>query len=84
MIRLRANWHVGLLLVALTLGAFILAESGFMRALGGVAIFLIAALKTELVLANFMEIQHAQPHWRWLYRIWTAVVSVALALSLMI
>ena len=66
-------------LVALTLMSFAAAEGlvSHRLALGG--IFAIAAIKGQMVASRFMEVGHALPHWRALYRVWIVAVAILLA-----
>lgn len=66
-------------LVALTLVSFAAAEGLVSHRLAVVGIFAIAAIKGQIVASRFMEVGHAQPHWRTLYRVWIAGIAVLLA-----
>jgi Prokaryotic Cytochrome C oxidase subunit IV len=66
-------------LVALTVLSFAAAEGlvGHRLALAG--IFAIAAIKGQVLASRFMEVGHALPHWRALYRVWIVAVAILLA-----
>jgi hypothetical protein len=66
-------------LVALTVLSFAAAEGlvGHRLALAG--FFAIAAIKGQVVASRFMEVGHARPHWRALYRVWIVAVAILLA-----
>jgi heme/copper-type cytochrome/quinol oxidase subunit 4 len=68
-------------LIALTLISFAAAESLMGRRFAIVAIFAIAAIKGHLVASRFMEVGHALPHWRTLYRVWIVAVAILLAVG---
>lgn len=70
--------RVWLALVALTAISVIVAERLGMREVAIVAIFVIAAIKGELILDHFMEARHAERHWPIMYGIWLIVVTVLL------
>lgn len=66
-------------LIALTLVSFFAAETLIDRRLALVCIFAIAALKGQMVAIHFMEVGHALPHWRELYRVWIVGIAIMLA-----
>ena len=68
-------------LVALTVLSFAAAEGlvSHRIALGG--IFAIAAIKGQVVASRFMEVGHALPHWRALYRVWIIGIAILLAVA---
>jgi heme/copper-type cytochrome/quinol oxidase subunit 4 len=66
-------------LVALTLVSFAAAEGLVSHRIAVVGIFAIAAIKGQIVASRFMEVGHALPHWRTLYRVWIAGIAVLLA-----
>ncbi len=70
--------QIWLALMALTLASTIVAEQVGSAHFAIVAIFLVAAAKAELVMANYMETRRAGGPWRILYRSWVAVVAVML------
>ena len=70
--------RVWLALVALTAVSVIVAERLGMREVAIVAIFVIAAIKGELILDHFMEARHAERHWPIMYGIWLIVVTLLL------
>ena len=63
-------------LVTLTLGSWVLAVDDGLSSLSAVAMFAIAAFKSELVLIHFMEARRAERHWLQLYRAWIIVVAL--------
>jgi Prokaryotic Cytochrome C oxidase subunit IV len=66
-------------LVVLTLLSFGSAEGLVDRRIVIAAIFAIAAIKGQMVASHFMEVGHALPHWRTLYRVWIAGIAAVLA-----
>ena len=66
-------------LITLTLVSFVAAESLIDRRLALACIFAIAALKGQMVASHFMEVGHALPHWRELYRVWIVGIAIMLA-----
>lgn len=76
--RISTLTRVWLALVALTAVSVIVAERLGMREVAIVAIFVIAAIKGELILDHFMEARHAERHWPIMYGIWLIVVTLLL------
>ena len=74
--KLTLSW---LALVALTLLSFAAAEALQNRNLALAGIFAIAAAKGQIVASRFMEVGHALPHWKALYRVWIAGIAIMLA-----
>jgi Prokaryotic Cytochrome C oxidase subunit IV len=66
-------------LIALTLASFAAAESLLDRNIAIAAIFAVAAIKGQMVASRFMEVGHALPHWRALYRVWIFGIAAVLA-----
>ena len=66
-------------LVALTLVSFEAAEGLVSHRVAIAGIFVIAAIKGQIVASRFMEVGHALPHWRTLYRVWIAGIALVLA-----
>jgi heme/copper-type cytochrome/quinol oxidase subunit 4 len=66
-------------LIALTLVSFAAAEGLLSHRFAIVGIFAIAAIKGQMVASRFMEVGHALPHWRTLYRVW--IIGIALVLA---
>lgn len=64
--------------MALTLASTFVAEASGSAALVIVAIFVVAIVKAELVMTNFMETPRAGRPWQTLYRSWAAVVTAML------
>ena len=55
------------------------SRDGIPLAIATVAIFLLAALKTRLVLSHFMELRNAPQRWRLLFEAWVILVTAAIA-----
>ena len=72
-------YPVGLVLVSLTLVSVWIGHASGHSRIAVVGLFTIAAIKAEMVLDHFMEAPRAERHWRWLYRLWIAVVALMLA-----
>jgi bacteriorhodopsin len=71
----RSIW---LILMALSLFSTFVAE-GSKHALYAIgAVFIIAAVKGDLVIIHYMEARHAAPHWRFMYRSWLVAMVVLL------
>lgn len=68
-----------LALVALTVLSFASAEGLIEHRFALAAIFAVAAIKGQIVASRFMEVGHALPHWRSLYRIWIIAIAGVLA-----
>ena len=66
-------------LTALTVLSFASAESLIDHRIALAAIFALAAIKGQIVASRFMEVGHAQPHWRTLYRVWIVAIAAVLA-----
>jgi Prokaryotic Cytochrome C oxidase subunit IV len=67
-----------LLLMALSLLSTLLVERFDHAAYAVGAIFVIAAVKSDLVIMHYMEAGRAEPHWKFLYRGWLVIVTVLL------
>lgn len=76
--RLSPPLRIWLLLMALTFGSVALAEELSARRIAIVAIFLIAAVKAELVLDHYMEARETARHWLIMYFIWIIAVTLLL------
>jgi Prokaryotic Cytochrome C oxidase subunit IV len=74
--RLNLAWFA---LIALTLMSFAAAESLLDRKVAIAVIFIVAALKGQMVASRFMEVGHALPHWKALYRAWIIGIAIMLA-----
>lgn len=79
--RLHTLARVWLALIALTVLSITVAEQLTMRVLAIAAIFVIAAVKAELVMAHFMEICAAERYWLIMYSIWLVVVTMMLVIG---
>jgi Prokaryotic Cytochrome C oxidase subunit IV len=66
-------------LIALTLVSFAAAESLLDRRAAIAVIFAVAAIKGHMVANRFMEVGHALPHWKALYRVWIIGIAIMLA-----
>ena len=66
------------MLIALTVGSFLVAEELHVRTVAITAIFLIAAIKAELVIDHFMEARTAKGPWLVLYMGWVTGVTLLL------
>jgi tetrahydromethanopterin S-methyltransferase subunit D len=74
-------WLVGAALMTLTLVSATISEERGLTQISAVGLFIIAAIKAELVLDNFMEAPQAEAHWKWLYRGWIAVITLMLSIG---
>jgi hypothetical protein len=70
--------RVWLVLIALTGASFLVAEELNERTIAIAAIFVVAALKAELVIDHYMEARRAERHWIVLYLGWVAGVTLLL------
>jgi hypothetical protein len=66
-------------LIALTLASYTTAETMSDRRLVLASVFAIAAFKGQIVASRFMEVGHALPHWKALYRVWIVAIAIMLA-----
>lgn len=55
-----------------------MSKEGISPAIATVAIFLLAAWKTRLVLGHFMELRNAPQRWRLLFEAWVILVTAAI------
>lgn len=69
---------IWLLLMAMSLLSTVLAEGSEHAAYAIITIFVIAAAKGDLIIMHYMEAGRAEPHWKFLYRAWLAVVTLLL------
>jgi hypothetical protein len=67
-----------MLLMALSLLSTLLVERFNHAASAITAIFVIAALKSDLVIIHYMEARRAELHWKLLYRGWLVLVTALL------
>jgi len=63
-------FRLWLLLIVLTIIAWVVFEGHLARSLGSTAAVLIAAIKSRLVILHYMEAKHASKKWRQLYETW--------------
>ena len=68
-------------LCGLTLVSVLLVEGGWWRSIAPVIIVLIAAVKSRMVILNYMEARHARPHWRFLYEAWNFAAAATLVIG---
>jgi Prokaryotic Cytochrome C oxidase subunit IV len=74
-------WLVGALLMTLTLVSATISEERGLTQIAAVGLFIIAAIKAELVLDHFMEAPQAEAHWKWLFRAWISLVTLLLCIG---
>ncbi len=67
---------IWLILLALSLFSTFVAEGSGHATYAIGAIFIIAAAKGDLVIMHYMEAAHAEPHWKFMYRAWLALVTL--------
>ncbi len=65
-------------LVGLTLASLLVAEELNVRIAAISAVFLVAALKAEMVISHYMEAGRAERHWQVLYLAWVSGVTLLL------
>jgi heme/copper-type cytochrome/quinol oxidase subunit 4 len=76
--RLSPPLRIWLVLAGLTGISLLVAEEIGLRHVAIVGIFLIAAVKAELIIDHYMEARNAERHWPIMYLIWVAVVTLLL------
>jgi len=69
------------ILCGLTILSLALVEGGRGRAFASIAITLIAAAKSRLVILHYMEAQRAARHWRFLYETWNFAVTATIVIG---
>ena len=79
LLRTRAG-RTWLVLVALTLTSFALAEGAGAARLAATSVILIAAFKVRLIFIHFMELEWRPAPWRYLFELW-AVASAAIIIG---
>ena len=67
--------------MSLTLLSVSLFEGGWLGRMSSVSIVLIAALKSRMVIVNYMEISNAARHWRFLYETWNFTVAATIIIG---
>ena len=72
---------VGAALMTLTLVSATVSEERGLTQLAAFGLFIIAAIKAELVLNHFMEAPHAEPNLKWLYCGWIAVITLMFSIG---
>lgn len=74
-------------LVGLTAASLAVFEGHLTMLVGGTAMIMIAAVKSRLVIMNYMEAKRAPRHWRMAYDTWNftcaSLIVVANAVTLM-
>jgi hypothetical protein len=78
---LRSPFRVWLALILLTCLSVLGAEKIEGRAIVLGSIFVIAALKAELIIDHFMEARRAERHWLIMYLIWVVAVTCLLTIG---
>ncbi len=68
-------------LIAMTLVSLVVFEGHLLGSLSVLAIVIIAAFKSRLVIVHFMEATHAPGNWRFLYETWNFVVAAIIAIG---
>lgn len=72
------------MLCGLTLLSVALIEGGWHRSVASIIIVLIAAVKSRLVILNYMEANRAARHWRFLYETWNFAVTATIVIGYVI
>jgi Prokaryotic Cytochrome C oxidase subunit IV len=72
---------VWLLLMGLSIFSTFVAERTHHASYAIAAIFIIAAVKGDLVIMQYMEAGRAAPHWKLMYRAWLIVVTLLLVVG---
>ena len=67
-----------LVLVAVTLVSFALAEGAASPKFAATAVMIIAALKVRLVVSHFMELRWRPLPWRVLFECWTVAITLVI------
>lgn len=75
--RITLVW-IGLMLIT-CVSTWGISKNAIPPAVATVAIVLLAAFKTRLVLAHFMELRAAPQAWRLLFEAWVILVAAAIA-----
>jgi acetyl-CoA acetyltransferase len=69
------------ILCGLTVLSVALVEGAGGRALASIAVMLIAAAKSRLVILHYMESHRAARHWRFLYETWIFAVTATIVIG---
>lgn len=72
---------IWLILVAATLMSVGIVETELLGSLSFVAVILIAALKSRLVILEYMEARHCPKHWRFLYETWNFSMAATIIIG---
>ena len=74
----RTPFLIWLALCGLTALSMFLVEGDWWRAAAPVAVVLVSAAKSRLVILHFMEARRARAHWRFLYEAWNFAAAATL------
>jgi hypothetical protein len=58
-----------------------LVEGGWLHGAAPVLIMLIAALKSRLIMLDYMEANRAAKHWRFLYETWNFTITLMIIIG---
>jgi hypothetical protein len=72
------------ILCALTVLSVALVEGARGRTLAYIAVLLIAAAKSRLVILHYMEANRATRHWRFLYETWIFAVTATIVIGYLV
>jgi Prokaryotic Cytochrome C oxidase subunit IV len=72
------------ILCGLTVLSVALVEGGRGRAFASIAIMVIAAAKSRLVILHYMEASRAARHWRFLYETWNFAVTATIVIGYLV
>lgn len=78
---LTTPYKVWVALIAMTFVSFLIFEGGALASLSAIAIVVIAAVKSRLVIEHFMEVAHAPGNFPLLYRTWNFVVAAIIIIG---
>ncbi len=78
---LTTPYKVWLVLITMTFVSFLIFEGGTLASLSAIAIVVIAAVKSRLVIEHFMEVAHAPGNFPLLYRTWNFVVAAIIIIG---
>ena len=74
------SFAVWLMLCALTLLSMLVIEENH-RWIASIAVVLLAAAKSRLVMVHYMELRRAARHWQLLYQTWIFAVAAAVLIG---
>jgi hypothetical protein len=72
---------VWVILLVLTLISVAIAEGAPLGTYSALAVVLIAAIKSRLVILHYMEAKHAPAHWRFLYETWNFAAAATIIIG---